>query len=81
MDLDLPDASELTQASQVPSSSASPWTDCAFGLSTLARVMGDLNLEEQDGTLQDVIEACTGLLKAPGVPGAHACGHRANLHM
>ena len=72
-DLDMPDAPELTQASQVSSSSASHWTDCALGLHTLARAMGDLNLEEQDGTLQDIIEACTGLLKASGIPGVHAC--------
>ena len=74
MELDTPQDTDPTQPSQPtrPQEVTSPWAQCALGLSTLVHIMGSLGLQDQPDTLQDILEACTSLLKVPGIPGAAA---------
>ena len=79
--LDVPEQQELTQASQLPNGSTGAWSDCTLGLSTLAQILGSLSIQEQDNTVHDVGDACTGLLKVPGIPGRLGLSGPVGMHM
>ena len=79
--LDVPEQQELTHASQLPTGSAGAWSDCTLGMSKLAQILGALSIQEQDNTVHDLVDACTGLLRVPGIPGRLGLSGPVGMHM